>query len=175
MLIIIKEIINEDKNIKKNSKDLLKDKAGLEEELNKSKMKIEEIKIINSKLENENKLLKTQNENIKYENNVNEKKIKASNWEIQELDKTIKYLKKNIEQIKFMNITNKSNNKIFNTFNNECCNNSCIHCECKNKIFNDNYILYNGKEYDIIKLIEDNKKLCIYNRELKKQLNDLES
>lgn len=72
-----------------------------------------------------------------------------------------------------MNSTNKSSKD--KAFNNECYTNICIHCQCKNKAFNNNYITYNGKEYDIIKLIEDNKKLYICNRELKKQLNDLES
>jgi len=169
----LKELINKDEIIKKNNKDLLKDKVELEDELNKSKMKIEELKIINSKFEKENKLLEIENENASYKNNINEKKIKASNCEIKELDKTIKYLKKNIEQIKLMNSTNKSCND--KAFNNVCCTNICFHCECKNKTFNNNYITYNGKEYDIIKLIEDNKKLYICNRELKKQLNDLES
>lgn len=90
----LREVINENENIKKLNKDLLKDKTELEDELNKAKAKIEELKIASTKFENENKFLNTEIKNVQYDNKANEKKIKVSNCEIQELDRTLKYLKK---------------------------------------------------------------------------------
>ena len=89
----LKEVINENENIKKINKDLFNNKNELEKELNELKMKMEELKINNTNLENEHKLINAENENIKFKNHENEKKLYASNCEIQEMDKTIKYLK----------------------------------------------------------------------------------
>ena len=124
----------------------------------------EELLTQSGKIENENKLILAENENIKYTNLVNEKKIYMANCEIQELDKTVKYLKKNLEQIKLTNATNflrKNNRRII-----------CSQCGC---LVND----YNNQEYDINKLIEDNKALYKHNKDLmnklQKKMNNLNS
>ncbi len=78
-----------------------------------------------------------------------------ANCEIQELDKTVKYLKKNLEQIKLTNMNYIRNNNIKRTF--------CYQCGCE--VNNNNY-----QEYDINKLLEDNKALYRNNKELKNKL-----
>ena len=140
----------------------------MEKELKELKLKNEELKIYNAKMENDNKLMNTEIENIKYKNTVNEKKIYVSNCEIQEMDKTIKYLKKNLEQTKMMNdINNKNKTRTFN----EGCRTICNQCGCSTNI--NNYYSYNGNEIDIQKLIEDNKTLNKNNKELKNQINNM--
>ena len=169
----LRDALNENDNIKKINNDLLKDKGELEKELIGTKMKIEELKINKAKIENENQLLNTENQNIKYKNEENEKKLSASNCEIQEMNKTIKYLKKNLEQEK---ITNGINNRINKAFDNNYCKMYCIHCGCEKKINNtnnSNYFSYNGKEYNIKKLIDDNKTLYKNNKDLKNQINNM--
>ena len=74
------------------------------------------------------------------------------------MDKTIKYLKKNLEQIK---LTNANNYKRYNNNNRKvfCCQCGCVVDECDNN------------QYDINKLIEDNKALYKVNKELKNKLD----
>ena len=85
-----------------------------------------------------------------------------ANCEIQELDKTIKYLKKNLEQIKLTNMNNfNRNNNNTNNTKAFCCQCGCVVDECDNK------------EYDINKLIEDNKALYKVNRELRNKLDKI--
>ena len=168
----LREVINENENIKKLNKDLLKDKTELEDELNKAKAKIEELKIASAKFENENKFLNTEIKNVQYDNKANEKKLKVSNCEIQELDKTLKYLKKDMEQKNLMSCPNKCYH--IRNCNYQNCKKVCLLCGCETKIYNnDNYISYNGKEYDVIKLIEDNKTLYRNNKELKNKINKM--
>ena len=84
-----------------------------------------------------------------------------ANCEIQELDKTIKYLKKNLEQIKLTNINNNiRNNNYKKVF--------CCQCGC---MVND----YDNTEFDINKLIEDNKTLYNINKNLKHKLDEISS
>jgi chromosome segregation ATPase len=168
----LREVINENESIKKLNKNLLKDKTELEDELNKAKAKIEELKITSAKFENENKFLNTEIKNVQYDNKANEKKLKVSNCEIQELDKTLKYLKKDMEQKNLMKCTNKCYH--YRNCNYQNCKKVCLLCGCETKIYNnDNYISYNGKEYDVIKLIEDNKTLYRNNKELKNKINKM--
>ena len=160
----LKDVIKENENIKKINKDLFNEKNRLEKELNELKKNYENLVIDKTKIENENKLIKADFENIKYKNTVNEKKIYVNNCEIQEMDKTIKYLKKNLEQNKMMNNNN------YNTLN-KTCKIQCYKCGCEK---NTNYNTFmNGKEYDIQKLIEDNKALYQTNKDLKNQLNNM--
>ena len=177
----LKDVINENENIKKINKDLFKDKNELQNELKNLKIQMEELKINKANIENESKLINAENENIKYKNAINEKKIYMSNCEIQEMDKTIKYLKKNLEQIKMMSNTNDTDlSKMY-------CKIVCGKCGCvkkpKNKIFcnqcgyeinmNHNLSTFNDKEYDIQTLIENNKVLFEKNKELKNQLDNM--
>jgi hypothetical protein len=149
----LKETTEENSGIKKINKNLLEEKKDIENNLSNIKKAYEELLTKSGNLENENKLILAENENIKYINLVNEKKIYMANCEIQELDKTVKYLKKNLEQIKLTNTNYLMNNK--RTF--------CCQCGCE---VNDN----NYQEYDINKLLEDNKALYRNNKELKNKL-----
>ena len=177
----LKDVINENENIKKINKDLFKDKNELQNELKNLKIQMEELKINKANIENESKLINAENENIKYKNAINEKKIYMSNCEIQEMDKTIKYLKKNLEQIKMMSNTNDTDlSKMY-------CKMVCGKCGCvkkpKNKTIynhcgyeinmNHNLYTFNDKEYDIQTLIENNKVLFEKNKELKNQLDNM--
>ena len=81
-----------------------------------------------------------------------------ANCDIQELDKTVKYLKKNLEQIKLTNTNYIRNNNNINK------RNFCYQCGCE--VNNNN----NYQEYDINKLLEDNKALYRNNKELKNKL-----
>ena len=121
----LKEVINENNNIKKINNDLFKDKKELEKELKELKIQFEELKINKVNIENANKLINAEKENTKYKNIINEKKLYMNNCEIQEMDKTIKYLKKNLEQIKMMNNTNHSN------LSNMYCKTTCSQCGCR--------------------------------------------
>ena len=149
----LKELTEENDGIKKINKNLLEEKKDIENNLSNIKKAYEELLTKSGNLENENKLILAENENIKYINLVNEKKVYMANCEIQELDKTVKYLKKNLEQIKLTNTNYLMNNK--RTF--------CCKCGCE---VNDN----NYQEYDINKLLEDNKALYRNNKELKNKL-----
>ena len=80
-----------------------------------------------------------------------------ANCDIQELDKTVKYLKKNLEQIKLTNTNYMRNNNINKRA-------FCYQCGCE--VNNNN----NYQEYDINKLLEDNKALYRNNKELKNKL-----
>ena len=178
----LKEVINENDNIKKINNDLFKDKTELEKELKELKIQFEELKINKVNIENSNKLINAEKENIKYKNIINEKKLYMNNCEIQEMDKTIKYLKKNLEQIKMMNNTNHSN------LSNMYCKTTCSQCGCRKNMnnyqtvticsqcgceTNNNLTYFNGKEIDIQNLIEDNKALYEKNKELKTKLNNM--
>ena len=182
----LKEVISENDSIKKINNDLFKDKSELEKELKELKIKMEELKINKTNIENENKLINAEKENIKYKNLINEKKLYANNCEIQEMDKTIKYLKKKIEQIKMMNNININSPNLSNMYCKTVCSQCgcrkntnnfqtiafCGQCGCETNI-NNNLIYFNGKEYDIQILIEDNKSLYDKNKELKSKLNNM--
>ena len=102
------------------------------------------------------------------------------------MDKTIKYLKKNIEQIKMMNNININSSNLSNMHCKTVCSQCgcrkntnnfqtmafCGMCGCETNI-NNNIIYFNGKEYDIQILIEDNKSLYEKNKELKSKLNNM--
>ena len=157
----LKESINENENIKKINTNLLQEKTDLEKRMANIKHEYEELLTKSGSIENENQIVKTENENLKYNNLVNEKKINMANSEIQELDKTVKYLKKNLEQIKLTNINNfirEKNTRVF-----------CCQCGC---IVDDNHF-NNNQDYDINKLLEDNKALYKNNRDLKNKLEKI--
>ena len=151
----LKELTEENDGIKKINKNLLEEKKDIENNLSNIKKAYEELLTKSGNLENENKLILAANENIKYINLVNEKKIYMANCEIQELDKTVKYLKKNLEQIKLTNTNYLMNN-----------NKRTFCCQCGCEVSNNN----NYQEYDINKLLEDNKALYRNNKELKNKL-----
>ena len=91
-----------------------------------------------------------------------EKKINMANSEIQELDKTVKYLKKNLEQIKMTNTNNyirENKTKVY-----------CCQCGC---IVEKNNYKNNNQDYDINKLLEDNKVLYKNNKDLKNKLEKI--
>ena len=158
----LKDLVEENDNIKKLNKDLLEIKNEFEQKFIKKNNEYEQLRTNSGNIDNNNKLIKAENENLKYLNLVNEKKIYMANCEIQEMDKTIKYLKKNLEQIKLTNMNN------FNRNNNNtkaiCCQCGCVVDEFDNKEY---------KEYDINKLIEDNKALYKVNRELRNKLDKI--
>ena len=157
----LKESITENENIKKINTNLLQEKTDLEKRMANIKHEYEELLTKTGSIENENQIIKTENENLKYNNLVNEKKINMANSEIQELDKTVKYIKKNLEQIKLTNITNfirEKNTRVF-----------CCQCGC---IVDDNHF-NNNQDYDINKLLEDNKALYKNNKDLKNKLEKI--
>jgi chromosome segregation protein len=152
----LKEFINENDSIKKLNKDLFEEKNDLEKKYKNLNEQNEKIRINLGNMENEQKLIIADNNNLKYLNLINEKKIYMANCEIQEMDKTIKYLKKNLEQIKLTNSNYLlKNNKLF-----------CCQCGC---LVNN----YDNRECEINKLIEDNKVLFKINRDLKNKLDKI--
>ena len=154
----LKDLAEENDNIKKMNNNLLEEKNEFEEKYVKINKDYEQLRTNIGNIENNNKLIIAENDNLKYLNLVNEKKISMANCEIQEMDKTIKYLKKNLEQIK---LTNANNYKRYNNNNRKvfCCQCGCVVDECDNN------------QYDINKLIEDNKALYKVNKELKNKLD----
>ena len=158
----LKECIIENENIKKINSNLLQEKNEIEKKLINIKHEYEELLTQKGSIENENKIIKTENENLKYNNLVNEKKINMANSEIQELDKTVKDLKKNLEQIKMANTNNyirESKTKVY-----------CCQCGC---IVEKNNYKNNNQDYDINKLLEDNKVLYKNNKDLKNKLEKI--
>ena len=140
----------------------MQEKNDIEKKLINIKHEYEELLTQKGSIENENKIIKTENENLKYNNLVNEKKINMANSEIQELDKTVKYLKKNLEQIKLTNTNNyiRENKAKF----------YCCQCGC---IVEKNNYKNNNHDYDINKLLEDNKALYKNNKDLKNKLEKI--
>ena len=158
----LKECIIENENIKKINSNLLQEKNEIEKKLINIKHEYEELLTQKGSIENDNKIIKTENENLKYNNLVNEKKINMANSEIQELDKTVKYLKKNLEQIKLTNTNNyirENKTKVY-----------CCQCGC---IVEKNNYKNNNQDYDINKLLEDNKVLYKNNKDLKNKLEKI--
>ena len=154
----LKDLVEENDIIKNINKNLLEEKNDLEKKYIKLNNDYGQLITKSGNIDNENKLILTENENLKYLNLVNDKKIYMANCEIQEMDKTIKYLKKNLEQIKLTNVNNIRNNCIDRTF--------CCQCGCM--VENSN-----NREYDINKLIEDNKALYKINKDLKNKLDKI--
>ena len=157
----LKDLVEENDNIKKLNKDLLELKNEFEQKFIKKNNEYEQLRTNSGNIDNNNKLIKAENDNLKYQNLVNEKKIYMANCEIQEMDKTIKYLKKNLEQIKLTNMNNFNRNNNNNNTKTFCCQCGCVVEEFVNK------------EYDINKLMQDNKALYKVNRELRNKLDKI--
>ena len=157
----LKDLVEENDNIKKLNKDLLELKNEFEQKFIKKNNEYEQLRTNSGNIDNNNKLIKAENDNLKYQNLVNEKKIYMANCEIQEMDKTIKYLKKNLEQIKLTNMNNFNRNNNNNNTKTFCCQCGCVVEE------------FDNKEYDINKLMQDNKALYKVNRELRNKLDKI--
>lgn len=153
----LKELVEENNNIKQINKNLLEEKNDLNQKLLILNKEYEELRTNSGNIDHENKLILAENNNLKYMSLVNEKKIYMANCEIKEMDKTIKYLKKNLEQIKLTNTNcNLLNNK------------KAFCCQCGFMVNESN-----NNDYDINKLIEDNKALYKVNKDLKHKLDEI--